>query len=127
MRVCPVLEAALERRLGTRIDILDREAFLTACTRRMWSGWLRLGSGWQRSMMRDLSKWMWVSIRPRAAEAPLRVVHRRLGRDAGLDGGDPAGPKADVDQLRSPGDNRHAGHLRTMRSSMDLGPLAIRR
>ena len=52
----------------------------------------------QRSMMQDLSRWMWVSTNPGTTSAPPIGSMWRGVRQSWRDGRDPAVQDADVDQ-----------------------------
>ena len=68
---CAMLDAFLERARGPR---MRTSSTVMLCFRGVTPltglSWLR-SCGAQRSMMRDLSRWMWVSIRPGQARCPL--------------------------------------------------------
>jgi hypothetical protein len=62
----------------------------------MWFGLSREGSGVQRSMMRDLSRWMCLD-QAAAAQAALRVVGGRVRDQLRLDCRDFPFGEADID------------------------------
>ena len=98
MRVVPCLMHSCSVRSARARTSSTVMLFLRGLT--LVTGLDRLRScGAHRSMMRDLSRWIWVSISPATGEEPLRVINRRLGGKPALDRDDPPSLDADIDEL----------------------------
>ena len=87
------------------------------------TGWLRLGSGAQRSAMRDLSRWMWVSIRPAQQKQPSASY---VGASASMRSSIAAiRPPANAISTRRPSVARGRRALRMTKSSMGTSAFVL--
>ena len=105
-----VLDALLQRLCARACTSSAVKVFLTSVTR-LTAFAMRSVSGVQRSMMRDLSRWMCVSISPPQHEAPLGVIGRAHRRRDLVHRRDAALLEADVGRrIVAAGDARVADH-----------------